>query len=348
MNGFFETPNTYFISGKLGDALIFVLTILAAVSCSRDFSPQSSPTPEHGFTQNYTEGDYSLVQHLDKNTITISEQLQFFLEASAPEDVKVEFPVYEAALGDFSLKSSQVLPEQMTGTGENILIRHKITFVLEPYLSGTYTIPAMTVLFSHSQDPGIPVKITTRQLEIPVKSLLSADNHQATIKDIQPPQSLPDHKFGLYLSTGLSVFLIVLAGFLYYFLKKQKAGQQKVPGTKVSPAEFALQELDRLLADNLLTEGKIKLFHLRISDILRRYLENRFGLKAPERTTEEFLKTLSIHGTAANILLQKHQNLLADFLTQCDLVKFARHEPNMEECQTTVRICRELIEKTDE
>jgi hypothetical protein len=100
------------------------------------------------------------------------------------------------------------------------------------------------------------------------------------------------------------------------------------------------------LAENLLTKGEIKFFHLRISDILRRYIENRFGLKAPERTTEEFLVELSQSETTANVLLRSHKNLLTDFLTQCDLVKFAKHEPSITECEKTVFICQEFIEKT--
>ena len=113
------------------------------------------------------------------------------------------------------------------------------------------------------------------------------------------------------------------------------------------PEEIALQELERLLADDLLVRGEIHVFHLRISDILRRYIENRFGLKAPERTTEEFLTELS-QARSENALLGRHKILLAGFLTQCDLVKFAKHEPTIAESEKTVVICRDFIEKTKE
>jgi len=112
------------------------------------------------------------------------------------------------------------------------------------------------------------------------------------------------------------------------------------------PEEIALRELEQLLAENLLGRGKIKLFHLRISDILRHYIENRFGFKAPERTTEEFLTELSMARSHKNSLLGSHKTLLADFLIHCDLVKFAKHEPTIAESEKTVSICREFIEKT--
>ncbi len=94
--------------------------------------------------------------------------------------------------------------------------------------------------------------------------------------------------------------------------------------------------------------GEVKLFHLKISDILRHYIENRFGFKAPERTTEEFLTELSMARPEKNSLLGSHKTLLADFLTHCDLVKFAKHEPTITESEKTVAICREFIEKTTE
>ena len=93
---------------------------------------------------------------------------------------------------------------------------------------------------------------------------------------------------------------------------------------------------------------EIKLFHLRISDILRRYIENRFGVRAPEQTTEEFLTAASGIRLHEKAILGNNRPLLADFLTHCDLVKFARHEPTRDECEKTVSLCREFIEQTKE
>ena len=49
-----------------------------------------------------------------------------------------------------------------------------------------------------------------------------------------------------------------------------------------------------------------------------------------------------------DLLLGGHKALLADFLSHCDLVKFARHEPTIPESEKTVSICREFIEETKE
>jgi 5'-deoxynucleotidase YfbR-like HD superfamily hydrolase len=106
--------------------------------------------------------------------------------------------------------------------------------------------------------------------------------------------------------------------------------------------EIAYRELERLIADDLPGKGRIKEFYQRISDILRRYIENRFGLHAPEQTTEEFLAALGADATLA----PSHKSLLKNFLQHCDLVKFARHEPTTEDIQKTFDSCRNFIGET--
>lgn len=64
-------------------------------------------------------------------------------------------------------------------------------------------------------------------------------------------------------------------------------------------------------------------FCFEVSEALRIYLEERFKLRAPERTTEEFLMELQ----TSKVLDQVQKDSLAEFLQSCDLVKFARFEP---------------------
>jgi len=141
----------------------------------------------------------------------------------------------------------------------------------------------------------------------------------------------------------LSIIILAIAGFVYW--RKTRAKKEDII-IQISPDEIAFKELDTLLAEDLLSRGKVKLFHLRISDILRRYIENRFGLKAPERTTEEFLTELTRDMQMQKALLGDHKSLLGEFLNQFDLVKFAKHEPSIAESGMTVTVCREFIWET--
>ena len=86
------------------------------------------------------------------------------------------------------------------------------------------------------------------------------------------------------------------------------------------------------------------MFYQRISGILRHYIENRFGLHAPEQTTEEFLTGLE----AGYDFSGEHKLLLKTFLNHCDLVKFAEFQPNTEDIQKTFDSCKAFIRATEE
>lgn len=79
-----------------------------------------------------------------------------------------------------------------------------------------------------------------------------------------------------------------------------------------------------------------------VSDVLRAYVEERFELKAPERTTEEFMEELR----ASTKLRGDHKLLLEDFLSRCDLVKFARFEPTVPELEALLDSAYRFVEET--
>ena len=344
MRNYSLPPQIISLFRKRGAILALCYFALLLISCGPE-TIEKKGVEGRGFKQSYAAGSFTLDQSINKKEITIAEQLELVLEAAGPENMAVEFPSYSGSLGDFTLKESRALPARMTGSGNDLRVLHRITYILEPYLPGTYTIPAMTVTYSNKESGAAASKLVTGEIQIPVRSLLPPDTDQVAIKDIKPPYSLPPKRVHLFLLAGLVLVLAALVFFAFYFWTKRR--DKKIsPEIEPGPAEIARQELERLLAENLLARGEIKLFHLRISDILRRYIENRFGVRAPEQTTEEFLIKLSQAGSADNILLGSHEALLADFLTQCDLVKFAKHEPSMTECEKTMMICREFIEKT--
>jgi hypothetical protein len=110
----------------------------------------------------------------------------------------------------------------------------------------------------------------------------------------------------------------------------------------LTPAEWALIELAALTEPPLATEDDVARFHERLSDIVRRYLELRFGLRAPEQTTAEFLQEMR----GCTHLLPDQQSALRDFLERCDLVKFARVIPCPEECGALAELARRVVVET--
>ena len=97
-----------------------------------------------------------------------------------------------------------------------------------------------------------------------------------------------------------------------------------------------------LLSEDLIGRGKIEEYVDRLSAIIRTYIEARFGLRAPERTTEEFLEEVR----RSPSLGKEHKKLLADFLEQADLVKFARAQPGTKALAGFLESAKKFLEET--
>ena len=110
----------------------------------------------------------------------------------------------------------------------------------------------------------------------------------------------------------------------------------------IPPYQIALDALEDLRAKGWIEAGKIELFYIALSGIVRRYLEARFGLRAPERTTEEFIHD-AMH---AKSLSDLHRDLVAGFLEQSDLVKFARHTPGPSDMHNALDSATRLVHET--
>ena len=110
----------------------------------------------------------------------------------------------------------------------------------------------------------------------------------------------------------------------------------------VPPHVKAMRALQRLKNEARTTKQQIEAFYVEVSQVLRVYLEERFGLHAPERTTEEFLRELE----GGEELAKSHRRELERFLSQCDLVKFAAFVPEERDHLTTWDMAAAFVEAT--
>jgi hypothetical protein len=184
--------------------------------------------------------------------------------------------------------------------------------------------------------------IETEEIGITVKSLLPENLKNMKLHEIQPPVGLP-RSMALWIWTiGICGGLIIAGLATFILVWKRKNTRLINAEIYMSPHERAYMELERLVAADLIEKGEIKVFYLEISAILRRYIENRFGIHASEQTTEEFLTGLKTDTTFP----EKYHALLKNFLTHCDLVKFAAHQPSTQDIQRTFDSCKTFIAET--
>ena len=161
-----------------------------------------------------------------------------------------------------------------------------------------------------------------------------------TLRDIKGPLSLVGHLNILLLLVFLVIAAVLL--WLYWFLSKRKKAPKPIP--KKLAHEIAYEQLRQLQAKGLIQQARIKEYFSEISDIVRHYLENRFSVRAPEMTTEEFLFYVRDYGK----LIAGHKTLLKEFLSACDLVKFAKHLPQVKEIDAIFAAAQKLVDETKE
>ena len=169
--------------------------------------------------------------------------------------------------------------------------------------------------------------------------LLVSDAFADDLKDIREPMAYPSSY--IWIIVLACIVLAVIIGFcVYWFRKKMKKG-----GSSAAPLtswEIALRELSTLQQKNLLAQGLAGLYYYELSGILRRYIEQRFFIKAPEMTTDEFM----VYIKESNALEKQHMEQLKEFLVLADLVKFAKYSISKEDAVKSFDEVSSFVEQT--
>ena len=103
--------------------------------------------------------------------------------------------------------------------------------------------------------------------------------------------------------------------------------------------EIAHAALAQLLAENLTGRGLVKEFYLRLTGIVRQYVEDTTGIRAPEQTTEEFLRDMRSRA----VFPPERSVRLAEFLEAADLVKYAGQRPEQGQLEQAITRAHEFV-----
>lgn len=315
---------------------VWLLLPLLLAGCGDDDSGKAAST---GIEKSWQSGACKLTLHVSATRVSLARNVQLHLRASAPEGWHVAFPDAQDKLGDFTVEKRELAAPQLFSDGKHAV--HTLSLTLTPFLAGDYTIPEQVLSFTPPAVGGVTtaqaVVLKTEAVRVRVEAVIPPGEKSPALRDIVPPQSLPTY---LHLwvggAAGLALLLGLFGGWLYW---RKRA---TTPVVVLTAQELALRDLEELVHSRYLSAGQVKEFYLALSDVLRQYIENRFHLAAPERTTEEFLEELRSHP----VLNQEHTHLLREFLRHCDMVKFARHTPVRDEINASVESCREFIIET--
>ncbi len=320
----------------LSCTLITCALLLAFTSCGKDTDSRDRET-EFEIDKDYQRGPLTVHIRVDKTKMTIAETFLLELEAAIELGFEVQMPKVGKELENFGIVDWNNLGDKLN---ENNNVVRRYRYRLEPFLSGTFPIPAFAFQFSDVNNPEEKTyELITEPIDIEVTSLLGEQRAELVIADIEGVIQMPKKNSYWPLWVLGAVGIIAAVSFWLYLRRKQAAELVRI----FKPAhEIAYDRLRALVKENLVKKGKIKEFYEQISSVLRHYIEHRFNLRAPERTTEEFLIELS----TAEVLGAADKANLGEFLKLSDLVKFAKHNPTTEQIQKTFDLVKNFIEKT--
>lgn len=147
--------------------------------------------------------------------------------------------------------------------------------------------------------------------------------------DIRPLKDLAEIKGGFPLGFFIMLLLIVVgvAVAFIYFKKKRHSTEETVAPPR-PPEEIAMEAFRSLQGMGLVQKGMVKEYYIKLSDIIRIYIEGRYGVFALDRTTWELYQEMRLRK-----IERAHVDKIRDFLEDCDLVKFAKYIPTEKEIE---------------
>jgi len=257
---------------------------------------------------------------MDTNSILIGEQINFSI--SNPISETEVWPTYD----EFLAEGIEIIKQGKLDTNENLISQN---FIITVWDSGSYYIPPIS-FSATSKTQGLLLNVQTIILE-----------EGAELKDIKQPMEAPIGWSDIWPWLLGIVLLILIAYILkkYVFTKKEalKIEKPKV----IIPADItALQQLTKLDEAQLWQAGNVKKYHSEISEIIRRYTENRFNFIALELATEEIISELK------SKVNNEQLASITILLKRADLAKFAKSKPEETENKESMRLAKHFVAQT--
>ena len=272
---------------------------------------------------------------VDTNQIRIGEQFHLELNAIAYPNTEVLFPVLPDTFNHFEIVNRGKID---TVPASNPL-KLRQQFTVTSFDSGFFVLPPFPFLVRNLKN-SVADTLTTEALLMGIRTI-SVDTTKE-IKDIKPLMNVPyPWKEKLpYLLGGL----LLIAGLIYLAIRYSKRKKVVIiaPPKPKTPVHIrTIQKLKSIEEQKLWQNGFVKKYHIEVSDSIREYIEERFGIHAMEQTSDETLKLFGPRQISAG-----EKEKLQYILQLADMVKFAKVEPIALENEQTIAYAYDFVNST--
>lgn len=290
------------IKRKMKRFLLFISIALAGLSAGRAQSVTVDAT-------------------IDSLQILVGEQAKVKLQVSLDARKRAIFPVYTDTLVRGVEIVDVAKPDtQLLNDGRRALITQEYT--ITSFDSALYYLPPMQVLVDGK--PHRSKALALKVYSIPVDTL-----HPEQFFGPKTVMEAPFAWEDWYAAGACLLLLAPLAFLLVYLIRRIRDNKPIIRKVKVEPKlpphQLALSEMERIKAEKTAHGGDSKLYYTELTDAIRTYIEGRFGFNALEMTSAEII------GHLADIEHKEALRELKELFATADLVKFAKHNPLINE-----------------
>ena len=274
---------------------------------------------------------------------TIVEPIYLRVEIDAPSGITVDLQFQQTGeqLGRFHVATAVRDTTRKPDGGQH----YQQTYTLDAMASGRQRIPPLRFEMIDARpgtatDARKPQELLTD--EVPFEIAAAAASETASAQLAPALGELDPDVGGLSWLTllGIASGVAVLGSGSVLALRAHRA-RRRIAQQR-SAYDEAVARLRTLEDQGPPDETAADGWFVALSSIVRRYLEHRYEIRAPELTTEEFL----LVATARPELTAEHRALLTSFLERCDRVKFAGYRPDSDESLATLKAARGFVEDT--
>lgn len=277
---------------------------------------------------------------LDSVTLLMGKKAAIHIEVVEPENSAGRLVLNPEDHIIPQIEVSDIITLDSANIG-NSLRQIKKDIIIQSFDSGEYIIPAIKYLIGKDTIESNELAIKVMPVNV---SHLKTINSNADVEDYESKwyDFLPDFIID-YWGWLIIILLLLCAGVYVYMLYRKKAlpNPFKHEEPKLSPYEVAIRDLNVLKEQNLCATGQEKVYYTNLTDILRIYLQDRFGINALEMTTSQITRALN-----SNPETKSHNDMIRQILEVADFVKFAKVRPLPEDNVRSFNSALRFVEDT--
>jgi hypothetical protein len=269
-----------------------------------------------------------------KGKLLVGDLAKLVIRADAREGDDVAVPEQSFAPLEVHARRSRVEPAK---DGRQRFVFELDLLALEP---GRHAIDGVELRVVTKA--GLVGSIRTAPLAIEVGSLLANEPNAQPKPETQPVVVMQDDYTLLYVLGGIALAaLIALVTWLVARYLQRRVKPVPPPPPPRPPWEIAAVKLAdlRRRKPRMVEEGKAAQFVDEVSDVVREYLGGRFGFDGLETTTDEMLLLLRQGNCNAGLWQE-----VGAYLRRCDLVKFAKVEPDQDEADLVFAKAQDIVQ----